>query len=73
MHCHTTMKGNTVHRSEMSVGGTGSHGRKRRTAGHLQAVISRAQVTEQVIEVATESGHARHCCLAGCIKKEYHD
>ncbi len=31
-----------------SVGGTGSHGRKRRTAGHVKAVLSKAQVTVQV-------------------------
>lgn len=35
-------------RSKKSVGGTGSHGRKRRTVGHIEAVLSRAQVTEQV-------------------------
>lgn len=35
-------------RAEESVGGLGSHGRKRRTAGHVKAVLSRAQVTVQV-------------------------
>lgn len=34
-----------------SVGGTGSHGRKRRTAGHVKAVLSRAQVTVQEVRV----------------------
>ncbi|KAA6417258.1 MAG: rRNA methyltransferase [Trebouxia sp. A1-2] len=34
-----------------SVGGTGSHGRKRRTAGHVKAVLSRAQVTVQELRV----------------------
>ncbi|KAL0040335.1 hypothetical protein WJX77_003776 [Trebouxia sp. C0004] len=34
--------------AEDSVGGLGSHGRKRRTAGHVNAVLSRAQVTVHV-------------------------
>lgn len=37
--------------AEDSVGGTGSHGRKRRTAGHVKAVLSRAQVTVQELRV----------------------
>ena len=35
-------------RAEENAGGKGSHGRKRGTAGHIKAVLSRAQVTTQV-------------------------
>ena len=41
-----------------SVGGTGSHGRKRRTAGHVKAVLSRAQVTVQVCVQLAVCPHA---------------
>ena len=37
-----------IARLEQSVDGTGSHGRKYRTAGHIKAVLLRAQVTQQV-------------------------
>ncbi len=48
-----------------SVGGTGSHGRKRRTAGHVKAVLSRAQVTVQVcvqLAVCTRIHKISHDC-----------
>ncbi|KAK9819025.1 hypothetical protein WJX74_006576 [Apatococcus lobatus] len=38
-------------RSEETVaGGQGNHGRKRRTAGHLRAILSRAQATKQEVQ-----------------------
>ncbi|KAK9849125.1 hypothetical protein WJX84_010183 [Apatococcus fuscideae] len=38
-------------RSEETVaGGQGNHGRKRRTAGHLRAILSRSQATKQEVQ-----------------------
>ncbi len=45
--------------AESIAGWQGSHGRKRRTVGHIRAVLSRARVTQKA------------CSAAGCLRERW--
>ncbi len=60
--------------AESIAGWQGSHGRKRRTVGHMRAVLSRARVTQKACKYCMASRHVtpllHHANASSCLPQE---